>query len=151
MKQQFGSPKNADCYAQLGLRTTIETASPHRIILMLLEGAISKIAAARLALKNGNIADKGANISWAISIIDGLRASLDLDSGGELAANLDQLYDYMARTLVTANLENNPDRLDEVEQLINEIRHGWKDIENAVTDTAVVPHNEVGPTAVGRG
>ncbi|MEQ8493181.1 MAG: flagellar export chaperone FliS [Gammaproteobacteria bacterium] len=137
-----------DQYARLSLRTDIESASPHRLILMLLEGGIEKIRAARLALQRGGIADKGANISWAISIIDGLRASLNLEQGGQLAANLDNLYDYMARTLVEANLHNDPARLDVVENLMQEIRAGWKGIENQVGQAPHAHDNAIGPNAV---
>ncbi len=141
-----------DRYARLNIRTSIETASPHRIILMLLDGALGKLRAARLAMQQREIAAKGANISWTISIIDGLRASLDIEKGGELAANLDNLYDYMARRLTEANLHDDVARLDEVEALLGEIRAGWKGIEDQVEPAGGnVAHNEVGPTAVGIG
>lgn len=145
-------PQNAfsavDEYARLGLRTDIETASPHRLILLLLDGAIEKIRGGRLALSRGNIAGKGSDISWAMSIIDGLRASLNLERGGEIAANLDALYDYMNRTLLQANLHNDADRMTEVEKLLLEIRAGWKGIEAEVESKRLQPaNNELGPTA----
>lgn len=83
-----------------------------------------------------------------MSIIDGLRASLNHERGGKIAANLDALYDYMTRTLVTANLHNDDTKLAEVEKLLNEIRVGWKGIEAQVErgkPTAV--QNELGATA----
>ena len=95
---------------------------------------------------------KGSNVSWAISIIDGLRASLNLDKGGALAGNLDGLYEYMTRTLVEANLRNDADKLTEVESLLNQIRGGWKGIEQQVNaQSSATVHNEVGPSAVGLG
>ena len=138
-----------DQYARLGLRTDVETASPHRLILMLLDGALDKLRLAHMAMEHGRVADKGANISWAISIIDGLRASLDIERGGNLATNLDRLYDYMTRTLVTANLDNDLAKVDEVRGLLDEIRAGWKGIEPQV-DGAVprASSNEIGPNAV---
>ena len=105
-----------DKYARLGLQTNVETASPHRLILLLLDGALEKLRSARLALDRGDIAAKGSNIGWAMSIIDGLRASLNLAQGGQVAANLDALYDYMTRTLLQANLHNDADKLIEVER-----------------------------------
>lgn len=136
-------------YARLGLRTDVETASPHRLILMLIDGALDKLRTAGLALEQGRIADKGASISWAISIIDGLRASLDLERGGELAGNLDRLYDYMGRTLIDANLHNDADKLAEVGRLLSEIRAGWKGIENQVDGPALrIASNEIGSNAV---
>jgi len=140
-----------DQYARLGLRTDIESASPHRLILLLLDGGIEKIRAARLALERGAVADKGANISWAISIIDGLRASLNMEQGGQLASNLDNLYEYMSRTLLEANLHNDRARLDLVEGLLQEVRVGWKGIEAQIGQQGGGATNEVGPTAMGLG
>lgn len=145
-------PPNAlnaiDEYSRLALRTDIETASPHRLILLLLDGALDKIRAARTAMARGNIAAKGSNITWAMSIIDGLRASLNHERGGQIAANLDALYDYMTRTLVTANLHNDDAKLGEVEKLLNEIRAGWKGIEAQVERGNAMPvQNELGATA----
>lgn len=138
-------------YARVNLRTNIESATPHRIILMLLDGAIEKIRFAGHAMKQGKIADKGANISWTISIIDGLRASLNIEQGGEIAANLDNLYEYMARTLTEANLHNDQAKLDTVEYLLKEIRAGWKGIEQEVEHTRGPVANDISPSAVGVG
>lgn len=145
-------PTNAlnaiDEYTRLALRTDIETASPHRLILLLMDGALDKLRAARTALARGNIAAKGSNITWAMSIIDGLRASLNHERGGQIAANLDALYDYMIRTLVTANLHNDDNKLGEVERLMGEIRSGWKGIESQVEGSkAKLIQNELGATA----
>lgn len=135
-------------YTQLALRTDIETASPHRLILLLLDGALDKLRAARTAMARNNIAAKGSNITWAMSIIDGLRASLNHERGGKIAANLDALYDYMTRTLVSANLHNDDLNLAEVERLLGEIRAGWKGIEAQVErGRPSVVQNELGATA----
>jgi flagellar protein FliS len=136
-----------DEYARLGLRTDVETASPHRLILLLLDGALDKLRAARLALNRNDVAAKGANISWAMSIIDGLRASLNLERGGDIAANLDRLYDYMTRTLVEANLRNDGARIDEVSALLRELRAGWKGVESRVGEPRCA-HNDIGSTAL---
>lgn len=140
----------ADEYARLGLRTDIETASPHRLILLLLDGAVDKLRAARVAMQRGNVAAKGSNIGWAMSIIDGLRASLNLERGGLLAANLDALYDYMTRTLVAANLHNDAGKVAEIASLLSEIRAGWKGIEPDV-EARSPAHNAIGPTALALG
>lgn len=137
-----------DQYAHVGLRTDVEAATPHRLILMLLDGAIAKLHAARIALEHGNIAHKGANISWCMSIIDGLRASLNLERGGNIASNLDSLYDYMTRILLEANLHNDMSKLTEVEGLLGEIRSGWKAIESQVDVAPGLRQNEAGSNAV---
>lgn len=66
---------------------------------MLMAGALDKIATAKGHMLHENMSEKGRHISWAISIISGLQSSLDMESGGEVSANLDNLYDYMVRRL----------------------------------------------------
>ena len=119
-------------YNQVGVASGVEQASPHRLILMLMEGAIDKVAMARGFMERKDIANKGSHISWAISIIDGLRASLNKESGGDIADNLDDLYDYMIRRLLRANVENNADLLDEVISLLRSIREAWVQIPGAI-------------------
>jgi len=132
-------------YARLGLRTDVEMASPHRLIMLMLDGALEKLRTARLAMQRGNVAAKGSHITWAMSIIDGLRASLNVERGGELATNLDRLYDYMNRTLLKANLHNDVALVTEVERLLLEIRSGWKGIEAQVERPPNV-HNDLRAT-----
>lgn len=115
-------------YNRVGVSSSVEAASPHRLIEMLMDGAIEKIAFAKGFMERGNISEKGGHISWAISIIDGLKASLDLKSGGEIAQNLDDLYDYMTRRLARANIENNADILDEVISLMRSVKSAWEQI-----------------------
>lgn len=112
-------------YKRNGVQDAIENATPHRLIQMLMEGALSKIASAKAFMERGDVAQKGEHISWAISIIDGLRLSLDKSVGGDIAQNLDDLYDYMSRRLVDANLHNKTEYLDEVTGLLTEIKVGW--------------------------
>jgi flagellar protein FliS len=112
-------------YNQVGVQTDVASASPHRLIQMLMEGALEKIAIAKGHMERGEIANKGAHISWAISIIDGLRMSLDKETGGDLAQNLGALYEYMQRRLAEANIENNVSILDEVASLLREIKTAW--------------------------
>ena len=115
-------------YQQVSVHSGIMDASPHRLVQMLMEGALEKISLAKGNMVNKEIANKGENISKAIAIIGGLQASLDYDSGGELAENLSNLYDYMANRLVIANLRNDESILDEVVSLMVEIKMGWDGI-----------------------
>ncbi|HEX7036413.1 MAG TPA: flagellar export chaperone FliS [Pseudomonadales bacterium] len=103
-------------------------ASPHQLVSMLMDGALERIVQARAAMERQLTARKGERIGKAISIIDSLRASLNQDRGGEVAANLAALYDYMVRRLLHANLNNDPDALDEVQRLLKEIKAGWDGI-----------------------
>lgn len=118
-------------YNRVGVAAGVEEASPHRLIQMLMEGVLEKIAIAKGHMERGEVSKKGSHISWAISIVDGLRASLDLGAGGEIAQNLDDLYDYINRRLVSANLENNSDILDEVSSLLKSVKSAWDELPNA--------------------
>ena len=103
----------------------VETASPHRLVQMLMEGALEKILAAKGFMGANETAKKGEHISWAISIIDSLRSCLNVEAGGDFAQNLSSLYDYMEQRLLEANIKNDPKMLDEVGQLLLQIKSGW--------------------------
>ncbi len=115
-------------YNRVGVASGVEDASPHRLVQMLMDGALEKIATAKGLMARGERAGKGAQISWAISIIEGLRSSLDLAAGGELAQNLDDLYDYMTRRLARANMDDDTDILDEVASLMRSVKEAWDQI-----------------------
>ncbi len=123
------NPKAA--YGKVEIETRVETADPHKLILMLFDGAQLSIAAASLHMQRGDVARKGESISKAINIIgNGLKASLDLEAGGELAGKLAALYDYMVLRLLHANLHNQPAVLDEISHLIAELKGAWEQIGN---------------------
>ena len=115
-------------YQEVSVHSGIMDASPHRLVQMLMEGALEKIALAKGNMTNNEIANKGENISKAIAIIGGLQSSLNKDAGGEIAENLNSLYDYMSHRLVIANLRNDESILDEVASLMLEIKMGWDGI-----------------------
>ena len=115
-------------YKKMGAHVAAESADPHQLIQMLLDGAVERINAAKYHVQNKDIRQKGEMISKAISILDGLKVSLDMEKGGEIAANLEALYDYMQRQLLIANVENKIENLDEVISLLNEIRMSWGQI-----------------------
>ncbi len=115
-------------YGQVGAKSSVETASAHRLIQMLFEGALEKIAFAKGHMQRGEIAQKGENISKAISIVQGLQSSLDMSVGGEIAENLNNLYEYMQVQLLDANVNNKIEKLDEVHGLLRTIKEGWDGI-----------------------
>lgn len=119
-----------DMYRSVSVETGVEDAGDHQLIEMLLDGAISRTTSAISACERREIAARGENISAAISIIDGLRSSLDFEKGGEIAANLVQLYDYMESKLAEANLSGDVDLMDQVVNLLRELQSGWKSIPN---------------------
>ncbi len=119
-------------YGQTSTVSAVETASPHRLIQMLLIGALDKIAIAKGAMLHKNVTAKGENIGWAISIIDSLRASLNVELGGELAENLSALYEYMGQRLLLANSRDDVMILDEIATLLHQIKAGWDGIADQV-------------------
>jgi len=136
----FAASNTAQTYARVGLETSVATASPHQLILMLFDGALLAIAKATTAMQQKNVADKGQAISHAIDIIsNGLAASLNFSEGDELANRLAALYDYMCRRLLHANLHNDLAALNEVSHLLGEIKSAWEEIAD---DPAVVSHNK---------
>lgn len=116
-------------YRRVDVHSGVEGASSHRLVGMLLNGALARIAAAAGHMERGEIAAKGENIGSAISIIDGLRGSLNLDTPGNLAENLAFLYDYMTRRLLDANYRNDAAILEEMRSLLAGIKTAWEAID----------------------
>lgn len=112
-------------YQTVNTQAQAAGADPHRLIQMLMEGGLTRLAQARGAMERQQIAEKGELISKAIGIVNGLRQSLDIEQGGEIAVNLDSLYDYMVRRLMEANLKNDSAILEEVSGLLREVKEGW--------------------------
>ena len=119
-------------YQSIGVQSGMTDATPHQMITMLMDGALDRVASAKGAIVRGEVKRKGELLSSAIAIIDGLRASLDYQQGGEIAANLGALYDYMERKLVEANLGSDVALLDEVSSLMKELKEGWASIPREV-------------------
>lgn len=118
-----------NAYSQVGVETSIASASPHKLVTMLFDGAILAVFHGKAYMQQGNIAAKGDSISKAIAIIDdGLKVSLDEDTGGEMAKNLKALYEYMSNRLLMANIRNDVEGLDEVARLLGELKGAWEQI-----------------------
>lgn len=129
----FGSIKpGANAYAKVDIDTGALAASPHKLTLMLFDAALLALVMAQHHMKANEIENKGKAISRAIMMIEsGLRASLDKKTGGAIADNLDALYLYMGRQLLTANLKNQPELLVEVHALLTDLRATWQAIDPA--------------------
>lgn len=112
-------------YQTVNTQAQAMEAGPHRLIQMLMEGGLARLAQARGAMERDQTALKGELIGKAIGIIGGLREGLDLEQGGEVAANLDNLYEYMVARLLEANLKNEAAPLDEVAGLLRNVKIGW--------------------------
>lgn len=116
-------------YVQSGARAEAMVASPHRLVQMLFESLLEKLAGAKGAIARRDTASKIERIDRALEILQHLRALLDHDRGGEIAANLDALYLYSSERLFDANRRDDPEAVEEVMRLIREIKSGWDAIE----------------------
>ncbi|MFK7815371.1 MAG: flagellar export chaperone FliS [Gammaproteobacteria bacterium] len=119
-----------DEYRSSGVLGNVERSDAHGLVSLLFKGAIDHLLAANGYIERKQIQEKTVRISKAIAILDGLRSSLNLVEGGEIAQNLDDLYDYMQRQLVVANADNNTSIIDEVMGLLREIQEAWNMIPN---------------------
>jgi flagellar protein FliS len=128
MMQKMVNKKALEGYGRNAVESEVNFASPHRIIQMLMEGALAKIASAKGCIQRGNSAEKVRQITWGMNIINGLRSSLDHQQGGDIVANLDSLYEYIGRRLQESSINNDVTGLDEVVTLLTEIKSGWDEI-----------------------
>jgi flagellar secretion chaperone FliS len=123
----YTSPR-ASAYQNTAAHGSVAAADPHGLILLLMDGALQRIARAKGCIQNKSYSEKAQLIHHSVRIIDELRNSLNLEAGGEISRNLDDLYDYMCRQLLRASVENKTSFLDEVTRLLQNIRDAWAQI-----------------------
>ena len=117
---------SSNAYRQIGVETAATTASPHQLVTMLFDGFRDAVAQARGAMAAGRIEDKGQAIGRALRIVDeGLRAGLNLEAGGRIAADLQALYTYIMLRLTHANIRNDDAALAECVSLLEPVRTAW--------------------------
>jgi flagellar protein FliS len=114
-----------DAYRSTAVHSGVDAADPHRLVVMLMDGALERIAAASGMMKHGGGIEKAQLLHRAVAIIDELRNGLNFKEGGAIATNLDALYEYMCQRLMQANAQNKPEWLEEVSRLLTEIRSAW--------------------------
>ncbi len=132
--------KNINHYRQVDNYTGVTDADPHQLVQMLLDGALGKLASVKGLMSHGEVKKKGETIGQAISIVGGLRTSLDMSGGGEVAANLDDIYEYIERRLLQANLNNDIAIVDESIGLLREIKLAWESIP---VENRILPANDL--------
>ncbi|MBW8780077.1 MAG: flagellar export chaperone FliS [Burkholderiaceae bacterium] len=116
----------ANAYARVGVETSVNAASAHKLIELLFNGFMDALATARGAMRAGQIETKGKAIGRAARIVEeGLKAGLNLEGGGRLAADLHALYAYVGLRLLQANLRNDESALDECARLLGPLRDAW--------------------------
>jgi flagellar secretion chaperone FliS len=123
-------------YQSVAVHGGLAADDPHQLILMLMDGALDRLNAARGSMVHGDIGQKASLLHRVVAIIAELRGSLDHRNGGPLAHNLDDLYEYMARQLMRANAENRVNLVEEVISLLGEIRSAWVAVPMALRSAA---------------
>lgn len=114
-------------YAEIGVETQVLSASPERLVSLLYMGARAAIGQARIHLQEGRLMERGTAITKAIKIVDeGLKMGLNMEAGGDIAANLSRLYDYIVRTLLMANLKADVEQLDIADRLLADLAEAWQ-------------------------
>lgn len=127
------SMRSANTYRTIGLETSVIGASPHQLVALLFEALQQSLKSAKSAIQSGDIPAKGRAIGKAVRILEeGLKAGLDAERGGDLAANLRSLYDFCIMRVTEANLRSDTAILDEVLGLIHPIADGWSQIKDQV-------------------
>jgi flagellar secretion chaperone FliS len=121
----YTSNSSLSAYRSVAAHSGVAAADPHRLIVMLMDGALERIGSAKGAIEHGEAGSRNHLIARAVDILQELRASLNFESGGEIASNLADLYDYASKQLVRANLTSKPELLDEVANLLRQIRSAW--------------------------
>ncbi|AXY02671.1 flagellar export chaperone FliS [Vibrio alfacsensis] len=114
-----------DSYQQVDLNAQAAAASPHQLVVMLIDGLLNEVERARGHMSAGRLAQKGASINKCMNILVGLDSALDMENGGEIAENLHQLYDFCQLELFNASVHNDLDKLTNVERVMGNIREGW--------------------------
>lgn len=128
MFNAFG-PRSASAYQRINVETSMHTIDQHQLVSLLLDGVLSAVATARGALARGDVLTKCNSISKAVRILEeGLMTALDREGGGQVAANLEAVYDYALRRLVEANAGNDDAKMQEVASLIEPIAQAWKEM-----------------------
>lgn len=112
-------------YQKVGAQAQTSEATPHRLVQMLMEGGLDRIAQAKGAIARNDVPAKCVAISKAIGIVGGLREGLDLENQADALADLDSLYTYMMKRLAEANIKSDPKILDEISGLLSTVKEGW--------------------------
>ena len=121
------STRAASAYKRVNVETGVDSATPHQLVVMLFDALQQYLLAARGAMERGEVVLKCQKMGAAIRVVEeGLRSALNMDQGGEIAKNLDAVYEYCTQRLTMANLKNDQSGITEVMEVIAPIASGWK-------------------------
>jgi len=129
----------AKAYRRLNVSSMVDSANPQQLIQMMFDGALARLQRAHGCIEHGDVAGRAEGIDGALAIISALQGCLDHEKGGQLAANLDGLYDYMQRRLYRAQVDNDAAIVDEVADLLRTLADAWEAIEPTTSTEAARP------------
>ncbi|MEX1665399.1 flagellar export chaperone FliS [Zhongshania arctica] len=121
----YSAGRATQAYASVGAQSRVSAATPHRLVQLLMDGALDRLAIAKGHMQRREVPQKVNAVNRAMSIVDGLRMSLDHSIDAAMSDNLENLYDYMNRRLLLANINNDVSGLDEVSALLRELKEAW--------------------------
>ena len=123
----------ANAYRQVGVQSVVDGASPHMLIQMLFDALETSLNAAKGAMQRGEIEEKGRQIGKSVRILEeGLKASLNMEQGGEISQNLVSLYDYCITQITLANLRNDVALLETAQNVLAPVAQGWREMGQTV-------------------
>jgi len=140
----------ASQYQKVNVTSEVLDADPHRLIQLLMEAGLTRMAQAKGAIQRKDMEEKASLLGRVNEIIQTLQSSLDHNQGGELASNLDRLYDYMIRRLLEASGQNSTDMIDEVMGLMLEVKTGWDGIRQEYLESVHGTRPETDDSTPGR-
>ncbi|MDN2479915.1 flagellar export chaperone FliS [Vibrio astriarenae] len=127
----FTEESGFDAYQQVDVEAQAAAASPYQLVLMLIEGFLDTLTRAEGHMESQRLKEKGESIARCLDIIGGLNSALDMDRGGEMAAQMNRLYDFCALRLFEASTSNDIAKLGEVRTVMSNIQEGWKNFGEA--------------------
>ena len=128
-------------YQQVNVTSEVLDADPHRLIQLLMEAALTRMSQAKGAIERNEMESKAHLLGRVMEIIHTLQGSLNHDAGGEVATNLDRLYDYMNRRLLMASARNDVSMVDEVMALMLQVKQGWDGIRDEYLSSSGTPRH----------
>jgi flagellar secretion chaperone FliS len=121
----YARKSSLSAYQSVAVHGGVADADPHKLVQMLLDGCAERLVSARSCMEQGETARKASLLHSCVTLVAELRGSLNMSDGGPLAQNLSALYEYMARQLLLANVQNDAGKVTEVLGLLNEVRSAW--------------------------
>ncbi|MGL6315317.1 flagellar export chaperone FliS [Vibrio sp. WXL103] len=122
----FSEETGFEAYQQVDVEAQAAAASPYQLVLMMIEGFLDTLTRAEAHMDAKRVREKGESIARCLDIIGGLNSALDMDRGGEMAAQMNRLYDFCSLRLFEASTQNDPTKLSEVRTVMTNIQEGWQ-------------------------